>query len=788
MYINGELKETKTNLAPVNDANNADKFSGMRIYTRLGAYGGSSYYSYQIDNTYIGYETRGTGDYFASSEISGSRVEYDDIATPNTDNILSSDSYHAFAPAVVDGALSFAGQGYNVGFKNNGSKVGDYYVFETDIKFDGKATGAKATDQFGSIGMSASGCATANMFPSLCLFYRADANGNIEYIELSRYVGSNLEVLVTMNHGEWYNLRIEYTVENSAVSIYLNNNLASTFTNSGSVDTTQFSCVGLWFRAYSSSAIEGMNYYLDNTFMGAVSEKVELGTGKYFSDSNVFGTKNVYDDITAPGKDNVFTSDSRTDLLDISAIENGALTFAGQGYNVGFQNNGAKIGESYVFETDIKFSGKATGAKTTDQFGAIGMSAAGCATANMFPQICLFYKADENGNIESVELSRYVGSKLEVLATMSHGEWNNLRIEYTVATGTVDIYVNNKLEATFTNSSSVDATQFDCVGLWLRGYASSGLDNMQYYLDNTFIGAITEMEEAAVFILLGQSNAVGHGTPMEASDIIDTPLSNVYGLSRAKNQSFDISTLTFSGYTSAGMNLGEEQDDTYSVANCLAAEWQAAIDAGEDLPDLYIIHIAIGAEGVGEYIENGEVKDLYMWNPDYPTTLVPGRLGTVDISLYSFTTHILSMVEDSLNRIGKTAAYTQLHWRGGENDVQDYESLDYIDTNLAPIYDTMFEGFYSALGETVPTVLHRIMLDPDPNTNKPLAMQKINELFERYAEENSNMSIFDPREAPHYDETRSDKGIFIQDRVHYSADTNKWVASEILENYKLQIM
>jgi hypothetical protein len=63
----------------------------------------------------------------------------------------------------------------------------------------------------------------------------------------------------------------------------------------------------------------------------------------------------------------------------------------------------------------------------------------------------------------------------------------------------------------------------------------------------------------------------------------------------------------------------------------------------------------------------------------------------------------------------------------------------------------------------------------------------INELFERYAEENSNMSIFDPREAPHYDETRSDKGIFIQDRVHYSADTNKWVASEILENYKLQI-
>ena len=78
-------------------------------------------------------------------------------------------------------------------------------------------------------------------------------------------------------------------------------------------------------------------------------------------------------------------------------------------------------------------------------------------------------------------------------------------------------------------------------------------------------------EKCAVFLLFGQSNAVGHGVPMEEGDKILLPMKNVFGLSREKNQSFDITNLSFSGYTSAGMNLGEEQDHTYSVANCLAS-------------------------------------------------------------------------------------------------------------------------------------------------------------------------------------------------------------------------
>ena len=111
--------------------------------------------------------------------------------------------------------------------------------------------------------------------------------------------------------------------------------------------------------------------------------------------------------------------------------------------------------------------------------------------------------------------------------------------------------------------------------------------------------------QPVVFILLGQSNAVGHDLPMQEQDKIKIPLKNVFGLSRVHNQSYDHASLVWDGYVSAGMNLAEEQDDTYSLANCLARRWQDAIDGGVTLPDLYIVHIAIGAQGVTE---------RYMWS------------------------------------------------------------------------------------------------------------------------------------------------------------------------------
>ena len=292
-------------------------------------------------------------------------------------------------------------------------------------------------------------------------------------------------------------------------------------------------------------------------------------------------------------------------------------------------------------------------------------------------------------------------------------------------------------------------------------------------------------EKAHLFILLGQSQAVGHALPMREEDRITVPLTHVFGLDRAANQSFDVDRLTWSGYVSGGMNLGETQDHTYSLANCLAALWQKEIDGGRDLPDLYVIQIAIGAEGVTEKYAGGAVERPYMWNPDKEKVLKPGKLGQVDIALFPLTQHILSLVGPSFAAMGRDYDVT-LYWRGGENDTET--PPDVLKKTLAPIYDRLFDGFYAALGRRVPTVLNRIvsfeiMTKRDPSGDYVTSLVHVNDLFDELAAKNGNMTVFDARRAPHYQKSAPGNGIFIGDLVHYNAETNRWCAEEFLRTF-----
>ncbi|MBR5153029.1 MAG: hypothetical protein IKW60_05865 [Clostridia bacterium] len=286
--------------------------------------------------------------------------------------------------------------------------------------------------------------------------------------------------------------------------------------------------------------------------------------------------------------------------------------------------------------------------------------------------------------------------------------------------------------------------------------------------------------KATVFILLGQSNAVGHGIPMCEEDKITEPMKNVFGLCRNFNQSFENTELKWSGYTSFGMNLGEEQDNTYSLANCLAKLWQQEIDKGNkrNLPDLYIVHIAIGAQGV---------TDGYMWNPNYERKLIPGILGTVDVSLTPFTCHILSLLKDSFNKMGKTFDVMGIHWRGSENDAS--VSREVLKSTVKDIHNEMLNSFCLSIGQNVPITLHRLVccdryMDVDPSGEALDNMNYINQIFSELEAENENISVFDVRKCPYYIPDIRGNGIFIQDVVHYTAETNRWVAEQIFNNYR----
>lgn len=290
--------------------------------------------------------------------------------------------------------------------------------------------------------------------------------------------------------------------------------------------------------------------------------------------------------------------------------------------------------------------------------------------------------------------------------------------------------------------------------------------------------AIMQERKNAVFILLGQSNAVGHDLPMEEHDIIKKPLANVFGLYRKDNQSFDNKTLKWCNYTSFGMNLAEEQDNTYSIANCLATVWQEHIDKGNqyNLPNLYIIQIAIGGQGVTE---------KYMWNLKRKEKLIPGKLGIVDISLFPFSKHIFSLLEDSFKELGEEYEIIGLHWRGGESDLS--EAREYLEEHLKGIYEEMFDEFNKLL-RNPPIVLHEIaccdfLNDKNPSGECLENMEYVNELFQDFAKKYENICTFDVRNMPQYIPEVKGNGLFKEDMIHFTADVNKEIAKRILTDY-----
>lgn len=284
--------------------------------------------------------------------------------------------------------------------------------------------------------------------------------------------------------------------------------------------------------------------------------------------------------------------------------------------------------------------------------------------------------------------------------------------------------------------------------------------------------------DAAVFLLFGQSNAVGHNLPMAEEDKILEPLKNVFGLSRALNQSLDIKHLQWSGYTSHDMNLAETQDHTYSVANCLARLWQDQVDGGAALPDLYIIQIAIGAQGITEQ---------FMWYPHREKKLIPGPLGTVDISMYPFSLRILSALEESFARLGKTYEIMGLHWLGGA------EEMIVPLAELSPVLDDLYRQFFrdmrAAAGRDFPIWLYKLeypdrAMDLDPSGNYLKQMYFINAIFEYLSRTCEHVHIFDNRQIPFYDPHIRGNGLYQAcDVVHHTQKTNRWIARWILEAY-----
>lgn len=274
---------------------------------------------------------------------------------------------------------------------------------------------------------------------------------------------------------------------------------------------------------------------------------------------------------------------------------------------------------------------------------------------------------------------------------------------------------------------------------------------------------------APLLIVLGQSNAHAHATKLPEEEKITTPLKNVWGLSREYNQAFGLDDVTWTGFTTGGMNLGETQDHTCCLANIFAKRWQDAIDGGADLPDLYVIQISVGAQGVAEFERSGN-----MWWPFHELVLKPGPLGECDIALYPLTTEILSLAMVNLTMQGKRPQVIGLHWNQWESEVHTgSKALNEAKAN----FENIFWGLFTALGsdktgKNIPFYLYRALSE----NYEPSRLDRMNVILDGFRDSLADCRIIDPRESSLYDDTPKTHGIFLPDGVHYTPETNSYFA------------
>lgn len=285
--------------------------------------------------------------------------------------------------------------------------------------------------------------------------------------------------------------------------------------------------------------------------------------------------------------------------------------------------------------------------------------------------------------------------------------------------------------------------------------------------------------DAAVVFIGGQSNAHAHMQAMDPADRVTEPMKNVFKLDATRNQSFDTTDAFWSGFTTQDYNLGEVQDDTYSFAYYLATKWQRAKDEGKPLPDLYIVQISIGSQG----ILNG------LWNKDIQPVIVPGPIGVCWVSLYWLALHVNPLVIQNLKAHFKHPTVLGWHWIGSDQDVV-HGGYDH------PDFHTRYDEFFDTMLPTMdnpPLYLYKPVYYKLAEDHEAFRMEGIHgvtdELRRQMTRYPKSELVEVDKDCPNWDPTDELSGVFSPDNIHYRKETQEWLADHffrgVLRDWKL---
>ncbi|MFE2728245.1 discoidin domain-containing protein [Kitasatospora sp. NPDC059327] len=301
--------------------------------------------------------------------------------------------------------------------------------------------------------------------------------------------------------------------------------------------------------------------------------------------------------------------------------------------------------------------------------------------------------------------------------------------------------------------------------------------------------------DAPVLIVLGQSNAEGWGAPLDAADQAKCrSLSRVKGLNRTDNRTVGATSATWSQYTCTGNNLGDEFNSgrNYTVASATALRWQRATEAGSKLPDLNVIHIAWGSQG----IQSTDGSNNRWWPDRDPTDIA---------SLFPLAMNTITNGLRALQDAGKQPRVIGIHWNQWEAEA-GYRSTISVD-HIQRAFLKVLEPIRTVTGAPdAPVFLYR----PRSATHDRTATLQAKDALVNIAG-TAPYKLIDARDATAltYSEdfatsqpgaylytlrdkteqqvedtiwnmTKEEKqlGIFVPDAIHYRSDVQKWFADQ----------
>ncbi|AOM39517.1 hypothetical protein [Xenorhabdus hominickii] len=288
-----------------------------------------------------------------------------------------------------------------------------------------------------------------------------------------------------------------------------------------------------------------------------------------------------------------------------------------------------------------------------------------------------------------------------------------------------------------------------------------------------------EINDAPLFIVLGQSNSYGHGTQLPPDERITQGLNNVFTLTLPEVYSINFPTINWTGLTSFGnANIGApvgllrgNQDHPYNAANRFAKLWQDHINQGNTLhlPDLYVILMGYGGQGM--YLDNPPDN---RWAPEHDPKEVD--------SLYPRAIRTLRMAIESLRKMGKNPLILAVHWNQWEAETESLAAAKASEMN----FNRIITGISDAISSCqIPWRLYY----PLSVAFDPISTSYVNEAIKDViAADPKYRSLIDARNSPDYTGVASDYGVFLPDEMHYNGDTQTWFAQQewelILSGYK----